>query len=104
MIVFIIKEKREEQKIDMRDFAKCIGISLDHLDAIERNKVSDIRLSTLEKIAHELNLKIKDLYYSIYEIEHLKLVLYEEIEKYGIQSPQVRKTSELIDMLLNMLS
>ena len=55
-----------------------------------------------EKIAEVLQVNIKDLFYSPYEIDTLKEEMYRRIEEYGIGSKEVMEVSQIIDLLINI--
>ena len=48
------------------------GLSYSYLSELENNKVFNPSLETMNKIAHALNVKIDDLFYSDLDIDNLK--------------------------------
>ena len=102
MIVFNIKKIREEKRITLYRLEKLTGISRAYLYRLENNKTTNPTISTLYKIAISLNVNIKDLFYSKFDIESLKEKMYQKIDTYGINSKEVAGLSQLIDLLINI--
>lgn len=67
MIVFKIKEIRENKNVTLYYLSKNTGISRTYLRALENNKKSNPTLQTLYKIALVLNVNIKDLFFSEFD-------------------------------------
>ena len=102
MFVFVIKEKRKEKNITLYRLYKMTGLSYSYLSELENNKVFNPSLETMNKIAHALNVKIDDLFYSHLDIDNLKEEMYHRIDEYGLQSKEVLEISQIIDLLINV--
>lgn len=102
MIVFNIKNIRKQKEITLYRLEKLTGISRAYLYRLENNKTTNPTISTLYKIAIALNVNIKDLFYSKFDIENLKEKMYQKIDTYGINSKEVAEISHLIDLLINI--
>jgi XRE family transcriptional regulator, master regulator for biofilm formation len=57
-----VKELREKQKISQTELASRAGVSRTYLSLIENNKVSNIRLHTMQNISSALRKKTKDVF------------------------------------------
>lgn len=99
-IIFNIKTIREQKKITLYRLSKITGISHQYLSNLEKNKVNNPTANVLLAIADALNVNVKDLFYTSFEIELLKKKLYCKIDKYGINSPEALEISQLIDLLI----
>lgn len=62
MIVFKIKEIRENRHITLYSLSKNTGISRTYLRELENNKKDNPTIKTLCKIANFLEVNIKDLF------------------------------------------
>lgn len=102
MYIFSIKNIRKSKQISLNKLHKITGISRSYLFDLENNRRFNPTLEMLEKIALALDTDIKDLFYSLNEIEKLKEDLYIKIEKYGIHSNEVLEASQIIDLLINI--
>lgn len=102
MIVFRIKQIRENKNISAYQLSKITNISRSYLSEIENNKITNISLKTLFKISEALNVNIKDLFYTTLDIEDLKQKMYESIEDTSINSKETLEISQLIDLLVNI--
>ncbi len=102
MIVFRIKQIRESKNITAYRLAKDIKISRSYLSELENNKKMNVSLQVLVDIADYLNVNVKDLFYTTFDINSLKQKMYRRIDKYGINSPEVLEISQIIDLLINI--
>lgn len=102
MIVFRIKEIREEKGITAYSLSKKANISRSFLSELENNKRTNVSLQILLKIANVLDVNIKDLFYTTFDIENLKEEMYGRIDEFGLNSKEVLETSQLIDLLINI--
>ena len=102
MIVFSIKNIRDKKNVNLYQLSKKTGLTRSYLRDLENNKKHNPTLNTLEKIAHALDVKVKDLFYERAELNTLKQTLSEYIERYGINSPEVLEVSRIIDLLINL--
>lgn len=102
MIVFRIKQIRESKKINAYRLAKDVKISRSYLSELENNKKMNVSLEVLVNIADYLNVNVKDLFYTTFDIKSLKQELYDRIDKYGINSAEALEVSQIIDLLINI--
>lgn len=102
MIVFNIKNIRKSKKISLRKLSDMTGISRAYLFDLENNRRFNPTIFILEEIAEELDVNIKDLFYSLDDIENLKEEMYRRIDLYGIGSKEVLEVSQVIDLLINV--
>lgn len=102
MIVFRIKQIRESKNITAYRLAKDVKISRSYLSELENNKKMNVSLQVLVDIADYLNVNVKDLFYTTFDINSLKQKMYRRIDKYGINSPEVLEISQIIDLLINI--
>ena len=102
MIIFNIKSIRENNKITIYTLSKLTGLSRTYIRNIENNQDVNPSMSALFKIANALNVNIKDLFYTTFDIGNLKKKMYRRINKYGLNSKEVLEVSQLIDLLINI--
>lgn len=102
MIVFRIREVRKNKKISLKMLSKNTGISRAYLYDLENNRRTNPSIKILLDIAESLNVNIKELFYTKFDIEDLKNKLYILIEKTSINSKETLELSKLIDLLINI--
>lgn len=102
MIVFNIRNIRKSKKISLRKLSDMTGISRAYLYDLESNRRFNPTLFILQKIAEVLEVDIKDLFYSLNELDNLKEEMYRKIDKYGRNSKEVLEVSQVIDLLINI--
>lgn len=102
MIIFNIKKIRESKEISIRSLSNMTNISRTYLSNLENNKYTNPSIDMLEKIANALDVNIKDLFYTAFDIEPLRQEMYRRIDEFGINSEEVLEVSQLIDLLLNI--
>lgn len=102
MIVFNIKNIRKSKKISLRKLSNMTGVSRAYLYDLENNRRFNPTMFILEKIAEELDVNIKDLFYSLNDINNLKKEMYRRIDKFGIESKEALEISQIIDLLINV--
>lgn len=102
MIVFRIKDIREKKNISLSLLSKLTKVSRAYLFDLENNRKTNPTLQILLKIANVLDVNIKDLFYTRFDIEILKQEMYQSIDDHGIDSSEVLKISQLIDLLINI--
>ena len=102
MIVFNIRNVRKNRKISLRKLSDMTGISRAYLYDLENNRRFNPTLFILQKIAEELEVNIKDLFYSLNDIDNLKEEMYRRIDEYGIDSKEALEVSQVIDLLINI--
>lgn len=102
MHVFVIKSIRKKRNLTLYELSKRTGISRTYLRNLENNKQFNPTLFILQKIAEELEVNIKDLFYSSNDIDNLKEEMYRRIDEYGLDSKEVMEVSQVIDLLINI--
>lgn len=102
MIVFNIKNIRKKKGITLYKLEKITGISRAYLYKLENNIKLNPTLAVLYSIANGLDVNIKDLFFSKFDIEDLKQEMYKRIDKYGLNSPKVMEISQILDLLINI--
>lgn len=102
MYVFAIKPIRKKKNLTLYELSKRTGISRTYLRNIENNKTFNPTMFILKKISEALEVEIKDLFYSPYEVETLKKEMYRRIDEYGLGSKEVMEVSQIIDLLINV--
>ena len=102
MIKFKIKECRKNKNISLYRLSKSTGISISYLRELENNKKTNPSLLVIYKIALLLGVHIEDLFYT--NLEDLRELLYESIEKTGFTSEETLSISNFIDIIINTTS
>ena len=102
MYVFAIKPIRKKKNLTLYELSKRTGISRTYLRNLENNKQFNPTMLILKKISEVLEVEIKDLFYSLNEVESLKEEMYHRIDEYGIGSKEVMEVSQIIDLLINV--
>lgn len=101
MIIFVIKEIRQEKGLTLEYLSKKCNISQSYLSDIENNKLTNPSITLLEKISDELGISIKKIFFADSEIESVRKQLHRYINKYGLTHPKVLNYSRLMDTLIN---
>lgn len=104
MLIFNIKNIRKNKKISLNKLHQMTGVSRAYLYDLENNRRFNPTLFILQKIAEELEVNIKDLFYSLNDIDNLKEEMYRRIDEYGIDSKEALEVSQVIDLLINVKS
>lgn len=102
MIIFNIKKIRESKNISIRKLATLTNMSKTYLNDLENNKRTNPTLKVLSDIANVLEVNVKDLFYTTFDIEDLKQKMYKSIKNVGIDSKETLEISQLIDLLINI--
>lgn len=102
MIVFDIKRIRKQKNITIYGLSKSTGLSRTYIRNIENNKNTNPTLNSLFLIANALEINIKDLFYTAFDISLLRKKMHSYIDEYGLDSKEVLEVSQLIDLLLNI--
>lgn len=102
MYVFVIKLLRRSKNITLYKLSQVTGISRTYLRELENNNVFNPTMQILNKIANALDVTIKDLFYYDNDVNKLKEEMYRRIEVFGLDSEEVYKISQIIDLLLNV--
>ena len=100
MFIFLIKEKREEKGITQEELAEMTGLSQNYISDLENNKKKNPTLEAIHKISLALNENIRNLFIATSDIETLREMMHESIDKNGINSEETLKISHLIDKLV----
>lgn len=104
MLIFTIKNLRKHKNLTLLELSNKCDLSTTYLSDIENNKLDNCSIKTLEKISIALEVNIKDLFYSKFDIDDLKEKLNKSIDIYGINSKEVLEISQLIDLLINIIN
>ena len=102
MFVFAIKKVRLEKEISVSKLSKSSNLSRTYIRDLENNKRTNVSLSALYKIADVLNVNVKDLFYTKYDITTLKKEMHKMIDMYGLNSQKVLEISQVLDLLINI--
>lgn len=104
MFIFEIKKIRNLKNIKLNELCFKSGLSRSYLTKLENNHLNTCNLETLKKISDSLEVNIKDLFYTEYDIEDLKEELNEIVDEYGIKSKEALEISQLVDLLINVIN
>ncbi len=104
MLIFTIRNLRKSKNLSLTELSHLTHISKSYLSKLERNNLYNCNTQTLEKIATALNVNIKDLFYTEFDINDLKEKLNIVVEQYGINSKEALELSQLIDLLINIIN
>lgn len=102
MFIFAIKNIRLQKKISISKLSKTTELSRTYIRELENNKRLNVSLSALYRISTALDVNVKDLFYTKFDIKDLKQEMYKRIDKYGLDSKEVLEVSQLIDLLINI--
>lgn len=102
MFVFSIKNIRLNKNLTLYQLSKLTGLSRTYIRNLENNKNANPTLNSLTNIAEALEVNVKDLFYTTYDIEELKQKMYVSIDENGIDSKETLEISQLIDLLINI--
>lgn len=100
MIIFRIKEIRKKQKISLKRLSEITNISRPYLFDLEENRKFNPSINILFDISTALNVNIKDLFYTTFDIDILKEEMYKRINEFGFESEEVMEISKIIDLLI----
>lgn len=102
MFVFTIKNIRLQKKMSISKLSKITNISRTYIRELENNKRFNVSLSILYNIANALEVNIKDLFYTKYDINTLREEMHRAINEFSIVSEETIAISQLIDLLINI--
>lgn len=102
MIIFRIKDLRKQKGYSIRKLSKLSNVSKSYIEDLEKGNKNNPTLDKLLSIATTLDVNIKDLFYTEFDIEDLKQEMYKRIDKYGLNSPEVMGISQILDLLINI--
>lgn len=102
MIIFNIKNIRNMKNITIYKLSKMTGLSRAYIRNLENGNNANPTLKSLMIISQALEVNIKDLFYTVYDIDELKQKMYIAIDEHGINSDEVLEISQLIDLLINI--
>lgn len=103
MILYIIKEVREELGLSLETLSKLSGIDVKRLFEIENNNIQTLEVKEINKIAKALNTKTTELYYNIGDYYKVRENFEKAIEEEGINSYRARKLNVILDKLHNLM-
>ena len=103
MILYIIKEKREELGLSLETLSKLSGIDAKRLFEIENNNIQTLEVKEINKIAKALNTKTTELYYNIGDYYKVREEFEKAVEEEGINSYRTRKLNVILDKLHNLM-
>lgn len=102
MFIFRIKEIREKKHITQKELSKKTGISRNYITELENNMKPNPSFETIYKIAQGLEVEIKEVFVAVSDIEQIRKVLYEAINKHGINSKYTLVISNLMNNMINL--
>lgn len=102
MFIFVIKNIRKYKNVSLQELSQKSKMSKSYLYELENNRKINISSDKLYRIASVLNVNVKDLFYTSFDIENLRKKLHYRINKYGLGSKEVLEISKLIDLLVNI--
>ena len=102
MIIFRIKNLRKQKGYSILKLSKLSNVSKSYIEDLEKGNKNNPTLDKLLSIATTLDVNIKDLFYTKFDIENLKEEMYKRIDKYGLNSAEVMEISQVIDLLINI--
>lgn len=82
MIVFRIKEVRKQKNISLKRLSRETNISRSYLFDLENNRKTNPSMQLLFNIATVLDVNVKDLFYTKFDIDTLKKEMYKRINKF----------------------
>lgn len=103
MILYIIKEKREELGLSLETLSKLSVIDAKRLFEIENNNIQTLEVKEINKIAKALNTKTTELYYNIGDYYKVREEFEKAVEEEGINSYRTRKLNVILDKLHNLM-
>ncbi len=98
-IVFNIKALREKKNMSGYKLAKETGINRSYLYNLEKNKIKDPSFKVLIAISEKLEVDLKSLFYTDWDVKELEERLYLCIEKYGTTAKETIEVANIIDLL-----
>ena len=101
MFTFVIKKLRKAKNISINKLCTKTKLSRSYLFELENNHLNDCSLETLKRISDAIEVNVKDLFYTIEDIDDLKEELNEIIDEYGLNSNEALEISQLIDSIMN---
>lgn len=102
MFIFRIREIRAKKNISLENLSKKSSINLGYLSQLERGEKQNPSMNLLYKIACALGVNMKDLFYTIDDINELKEQMYLSMKQYGISDEKTINISNLVNLLVNL--
>ena len=102
MFIFRIREIRVKKHLSLKTLSKNSSVNLGYLSQLERGEKQNPSMDLLYKIAGALGVNIKDLFFTIDDIDYLKEEMYSSIKQNGISDEKTINISNLIDLLANL--
>lgn len=99
---YVIKDVRKKMGVSLPELSLKSGISTTYLRELETNRKTNPSITSLCKIAEALEVNVKDLFYTSYDIDYLKEELDDKIDIYGLQSNEVAQVSKFIDSIATL--
>lgn len=104
MLIFTIKNLRKRKNLTLVELSNKCDLSTTYLSDLENNKLHNCNTKSLEKISSALDVNIKDLFYTEFDINDLKERLNIVVDQYGISSKEALELSQLIDLFINIIN
>lgn len=82
MIIFNIEKIRKDKNITLYQLSKSTGYSRAYLRRLEKGIQNNPTISVLYAISTILDVNIKDLFYTKFDIEELKKEMYKRIDNF----------------------
>lgn len=98
-IIFNIKALRQKRNISSYRLAKETGINRTYLYNLENNKVKNPNFNLLIAISEKLEVDLKSLFYTDWDVKELEEKLNLYIEKYGTTAEETIEVTKIIDLL-----
>lgn len=102
MFIFLIREIRKEKHITQKELSRRTGISRGYIAELESSTKVNPSFETIYKIAQALEVEITEIFVAVSDIEEARIMLYDSMDKKGINSKEVLKISHLIDKYINL--
>lgn len=102
MYIFVIKDIRKKKKISLNELNRLTDISRAYLFDLENNRKLNPTLDILIKIANALDVNVKDLFYTRFDIESLRNKMHDSIDEHGLNAEETIEISQLLDLVLNI--
>lgn len=98
--IIILDLVLKDKKMSIKELAKKTNMTESYLYRIKKGKIGDISLGKLCLIAKALDVDVKKLFYTNYDLTGQKKLLHKSINKYGLGNKNTIKHSKILDKLL----
>lgn len=102
MIVFKIKQLRKQKGYSVRKLSKLSNVSKSYIEDLEKGKKFNPTMDKLYSISSALDINVKDLFFTEFDIDTLKQEMYKRIDEFGLNSTEVMEISQILDLLINI--